>query len=104
MGSVEQRGDSSSSEPCVHGSAVLSETTIDDRIAASTRLYARYIALDGGNATPSIYRRSGCPARDPAPAGPARVESSRRQHGAPFYSPAGAGPSHYRQVSSERRE
>ena len=36
MSSVVQRGDSSSSEPCVRESAVLSDTTIDDRIDAST--------------------------------------------------------------------
>ena len=43
MSSVEDRGVSSSPEPCVRESAVLSETTIDDRIDASTRRYASYI-------------------------------------------------------------
>jgi len=43
MSCVEQRGDPSSPEPCVRASAVLSETTIDDSIDASTRRYASYI-------------------------------------------------------------
>src|SRR5947208_2224522 len=40
MSCVEQQGDSSSPKPCVRASAVLSETTIDDSIDASTRRYA----------------------------------------------------------------